>query len=149
MKAPPSPARGRAPTTPRTATAKTQTAKSVAEAKIVEATRGARLGEAAARVGGAGTEVGATRGFLRSMAAMLRDESVTHVACAFDHRTRMLPFINAGMMMQLPNTASFSVNYTAPYATGLTGTKYFQYWFRSGLATGTGSNSSDGVAISF
>ena len=33
----------------------------------------------------AGVEVGATRGFLRSMAAMLRDESVTHVGCAFDH----------------------------------------------------------------
>jgi 5'-3' exonuclease len=33
----------------------------------------------------AGQEVGATRGFLRSMAAMLRDETVTHVGCAFDH----------------------------------------------------------------
>jgi len=33
----------------------------------------------------AGVEVGATRGFLRSMAAMLRDGSVTHVGCAFDH----------------------------------------------------------------
>jgi len=32
-----------------------------------------------------GQEVGATRGFLRSMVAMLRDEEVTHVACAFDH----------------------------------------------------------------
>lgn len=32
-----------------------------------------------------GQEVGATRGFLRSMAAMLRDDSVTHVGCAFDH----------------------------------------------------------------
>lgn len=32
-----------------------------------------------------GQEVGATRGFLRSMAAMLRDDEVTHVACAFDH----------------------------------------------------------------
>jgi 5'-3' exonuclease len=31
-----------------------------------------------------GQEVGATRGFLRSMVAMLRDEKVTHVACAFD-----------------------------------------------------------------
>ena len=31
----------------------------------------------------AGQEVGATRGFLRSMAAMLRDGSVTHVGCAF------------------------------------------------------------------
>lgn len=31
-----------------------------------------------------GQEVGATRGFLRSMAAMLRNEGVTHVGCAFD-----------------------------------------------------------------
>jgi 5'-3' exonuclease len=31
-----------------------------------------------------GQEVGATRGFLRSMVAMLRNEHVTHVACAFD-----------------------------------------------------------------
>ena len=33
-----------------------------------------------------GQEVGATRGFLRSMAAMLRDERVTHLGCAFDHK---------------------------------------------------------------
>ncbi len=32
-----------------------------------------------------GDEVGATRGFLRSMVAMLRDPEVTHVGCAFDH----------------------------------------------------------------
>ena len=32
-----------------------------------------------------GQEVGATRGFLRSMAAMLRDRSVSHIGCAFDH----------------------------------------------------------------
>ena len=32
-----------------------------------------------------GQEVGATRGFLRSMAALLRGGRVTHVACAFDH----------------------------------------------------------------
>lgn len=32
----------------------------------------------------AGHEVGATRGFLRSMAALLRDVEVTHVGCAFD-----------------------------------------------------------------
>lgn len=31
-----------------------------------------------------GQEVGATRGFLRSMAAMLREDAVTHVGCAFD-----------------------------------------------------------------
>ncbi|KPK15246.1 MAG: 5'-3' exonuclease [Myxococcales bacterium SG8_38] len=32
-----------------------------------------------------GREVGATRGLLRSLAALLRDEGVTHVGCAFDH----------------------------------------------------------------
>lgn len=32
-----------------------------------------------------GREVGATRGFLSSIHAFLRDERVTHVACAFDH----------------------------------------------------------------
>ena len=32
-----------------------------------------------------GQEVGATRGFLRSMAALLRDDRVTHIGCAFDH----------------------------------------------------------------
>jgi len=32
-----------------------------------------------------GREVGATRGFLRSMAAMLRGQGLTHVGCAFDH----------------------------------------------------------------
>lgn len=32
----------------------------------------------------AGTEVGATRGFLRSMVALLRDPAVTHLGCAFD-----------------------------------------------------------------
>lgn len=32
-----------------------------------------------------GQEVGATRGFMRSMAAMLREPAVTHVGCAFDH----------------------------------------------------------------
>ncbi len=32
-----------------------------------------------------GMEVGATRGFLRSMAALLKDPEVTHVGCAFDH----------------------------------------------------------------
>jgi 5'-3' exonuclease len=31
-----------------------------------------------------GREVGAARGLLRSLAAMLRDEGVTHVGCAFD-----------------------------------------------------------------
>src|SRR5512147_1929089 len=32
-----------------------------------------------------GSEVGAVRGILRSLLALLREDSVTHVACAFDH----------------------------------------------------------------
>ena len=69
--------------------------------------------------------------------------------CVGGSLTRILPFVNAGMMMQLANTATIAVNYTAPYASGLTGTKYFQHWFRSGLSTGTGSNTSDALEISF
>lgn len=63
--------------------------------------------------------------------------------------TRLTPFVNAGMMMQLPNQASLIANYSAPYATGLVGTQHFQHWFRSGLATGSGSNTSDAVTITF
>lgn len=42
------------------------------------------FGAPAAR-GPSGREVGATRGLLASLSAFLRDESVTHVAVAFDH----------------------------------------------------------------
>jgi len=36
-------------------------------------------------IGPDGTEVGATRGILRSLLSLLREEGVSHVACAFDH----------------------------------------------------------------
>ena len=36
-------------------------------------------------VGPRGAEVGATRGLLRSLLALLREDGVSHVACAFDH----------------------------------------------------------------
>jgi 5'-3' exonuclease len=35
--------------------------------------------------GAGGLEVGATRGLLRSLLALLREDNVSHVACAFDH----------------------------------------------------------------
>ncbi|MFT5052383.1 MAG: hypothetical protein ACI8QZ_003816 [Chlamydiales bacterium] len=69
--------------------------------------------------------------------------------CVGGATTRILPFVSAGMMMQAANTASISLNYTAPYASGLTGTQNFQYWFRSGLGTGTGSNTSNAIAVTF
>ena len=71
------------------------------------------------------------------------------VRCVGGGVTRMYPQIVAGMMMQLPNTSSLTVNYSMPYSVGLTGTKYFQHWFRSGLSTGAGSNSSDALEITF
>ena len=36
-------------------------------------------------IGSSGVEVGATRGILWSMLSLLREDRVTHVACAFDH----------------------------------------------------------------
>lgn len=36
-------------------------------------------------VGPSGTAVGATRGLMRSLLSLLREDGVTHVACAFDH----------------------------------------------------------------
>lgn len=63
--------------------------------------------------------------------------------------TRLTPFVNAGMLMQPANTAALTLDYSAPYAVGLTNVQHFQYWFRSGLATGTGSNASDAISISF
>jgi len=69
--------------------------------------------------------------------------------CAGGMTQRMLPFINPGMMSQPANEAVFTVSYSAPYASGLTGTQYFQHWFRSGLGTGAGYNTSDGLEITF
>ena len=69
--------------------------------------------------------------------------------CVGGASTRILPLVTAGMMMQAPNAAALSLDYTAPYAAGLSGTQHFQFWFRSGLQTGTGSNTSDGVSITF
>ena len=63
--------------------------------------------------------------------------------------TRVTPFINAGMMMQPANTATLGLDYTAPYASDLMGMQHFQYWFRSGLSTGTGSNGSNAVTVTF
>jgi 5'-3' exonuclease len=33
-----------------------------------------------------GSEVGATRGLLRSFLSLLKEDGVSHVACAFDHK---------------------------------------------------------------
>ena len=45
--------------------------------------------------------------------------------------------------------ARLEIDNSAPYAVGLAGTQHFQYWFRSGLTTGSGFNLSDGLSIDF
>ena len=69
--------------------------------------------------------------------------------CAGAAQARINPVIQAGMMMQLPNTATWTVDYAAPYAANLVGTLHFQHWFRSGLSTGAGFNTSDALSITF
>ena len=71
------------------------------------------------------------------------------VRCVGGMTVRMLPFVGAGMMKQLPNVASLAVDYAAPYAPSLVDTVHFQYWFRSSLSVGTGSNTSDALRIDF
>jgi len=44
----------------------------------------AHFGAPSAR-GRDGAEVGATRGLLRTLLGLLREDGVTHVACALDH----------------------------------------------------------------
>jgi len=69
--------------------------------------------------------------------------------CVGGPTTRIRPFVGAGMMMQAPNTATLALDYAAPYASGLQFTRYFQYWYRSGLSTGSGSNTSNAIGITF
>jgi len=86
-----------------------------------------------------------TMGFDTPGMAMLGDGPL----CAAMGVIRINPLLSAGMMMQPPNRAFLDLSYSAPYATSFTGIRYFQHWYRSTLATGTGSNGSSGVKINF
>ncbi|MFT5051833.1 MAG: hypothetical protein ACI8QZ_003262 [Chlamydiales bacterium] len=86
-----------------------------------------------------------TMGFTTPGTAMLGDGPL----CAAMAVVRINPFLSAGMMMQPPHAVSLALNYTAPYAASLTGTRFFQHWYRSTLSTGTGSNGSSGIKITF
>lgn len=68
--------------------------------------------------------------------------------CVGGMTVRMLPFVTTGSQSFTPQrTAVLTLSYTAPYAAGLTGTKYFQHWFRE--PGGMTSNSSDAIGITF
>ena len=71
-----------------------------------------------------GQEVGATRGFLRSMAALLRQDDVTHVGCAFDHtvesfRNELFDGYKTGEGLEPELFAQFSTAERASRALGM------------------------------
>lgn len=71
-----------------------------------------------------GKEVGATRGVLRSLAAMLRQEDVTHVAIAFDHviesfRNDLFPGYKTGEGIDPKLLAQFPLAEEASRALGI------------------------------
>ena len=72
-----------------------------------------------------GQEVGATRGWIRSILALIRDERVTHVAAAFDHevesfRNQMFDGYKTGEGIEPELFAQFSLVERAAHALGLT-----------------------------
>jgi len=80
---------------------------------------------APAATGPDGSEVGATRGLLRSLRALLREEGVTHVAVAFDHvvesfRNRLFPGYKTAEGVPPELLAQFPLAEEAARALGLT-----------------------------
>lgn len=70
-----------------------------------------------------GREVGATRGLLRSLASLLREDGVTHVACAFDtviesFRNRLFPDYKTGEGVEPELLAQFPLAERAAHALG-------------------------------
>jgi 5'-3' exonuclease len=71
-----------------------------------------------------GTEVGAVRGIVRSLLALLREDGVTHVACAFDHviesfRNELFDGYKTGAGVPPDLLAQFPLAERAAHALGL------------------------------
>lgn len=74
--------------------------------------------------GAGGGEVGATRGILWSLLALLREERVTHVACAFDHviesfRNDLFPGYKSSAGVPADLLAQFPLAERATHALGI------------------------------
>jgi 5'-3' exonuclease len=74
--------------------------------------------------GATGSEVGAVRGLLRSLLALLREEGVSHVACAFDHviesfRNDLFDGYKTGAGVPADLLAQFPLAERAAHALGL------------------------------
>jgi 5'-3' exonuclease len=87
-----------------------------------------------------GTEVGATRGLLRSLLALLREDGVTHVACAFDHviesfRNRLFAGYKTGEGVPEELMAQFPLAERATQALGLVTWSMVEFEADDALAT--------------
>ncbi len=88
-----------------------------------------------------GQEVGATRGLLRSMAALLRQEEVTHVAFAFDtsiesFRNKLFDGYKTGEGMEPVLWKQFALAERAARALGMTTWSMVEFEADDALATG-------------
>jgi len=91
--------------------------------------------------GANGKEVGATRGLLRSLAALLREEGVSHVAVAFDHvvesfRNRLFPGYKTGEGVPEELLAQFPLAEEAARALGVVVWPMVEFEADDALATG-------------
>lgn len=96
---------------------------------------------APSRVGADGREVGATSGLLRSLLALLRDDSVTHLAVAFDHvvesfRNELYDGYKTGEGIEPELYAQFALAEQAAAALGLTVWPMVQFEADDALASG-------------
>jgi len=100
----------------------------------------AHFGAPSAR-GRDGAEVGATRGLLRTLLALLREDGVTHVACAFDHviesfRNRLFGGYKTGEGVPEELMAQFPLAERASHALGLVVWPMVEFEADDALATG-------------
>jgi 5'-3' exonuclease len=90
--------------------------------------------------GTAGSEVGATRGILWSLVSLLRDDRVTHVACAFDHviesfRNDLFPGYKTSEGVPEDLLAQFPLAERATHALGLVTWPMVEFEADDALAT--------------
>jgi 5'-3' exonuclease len=88
-----------------------------------------------------GTEVGATRGILRTLLALLREDGVSHVACAFDHviesfRNQLFDGYKTGEGVPEELMAQFPLAERAAHALGLVVWSMVEFEADDALATG-------------
>jgi 5'-3' exonuclease len=88
-----------------------------------------------------GREVGATRGLLRSLLSLLRQDDVTHVACAFDHviesfRNELFAGYKTGEGIEPALRAQFDLAERAAAALGIVVWSMVEFEADDALATG-------------